>query len=100
MLRTKLLHTVSFGFGELFSLVAVSDIFSARGRKVGVRGARKGRGSFSTENPRIRGGGRGRSVLGVGAKYFFSGPKCPPSFGNDYTTFYSIKFPGEVRIAM
>ena len=59
----------------------------------GVRGARRGRGRFLIENPRRVGGfqeGEGRGAgrvsaanweifLGRGAKYFFSGPKRPPS---------------------
>ena len=59
--------------------------------KGGVRGAGMG-GSVFIENPRRGGspaqeGPRGREGVrgklgnlgGVGAKYFFSGPKCPPS---------------------
>ena len=57
----------------------------------GVRGARQGGDRFCIENPRrgqFRGEGpRGREGVcgelgnflgGGGAKYFFSGPKCPP----------------------
>ena len=66
----------------------------------GVRGAGSGGGRLFMENPRKGGGlqkGRGRGAGSVsaadwgigwgGAKYFFSGPKCPPSiyaFAKDY----------------
>ena len=67
--------------------VDVSDIFYfflLGGGQGGVRGAGKGRELLFTENPREegrRGVGRvfARNLGGRGAKYFFSGPKLPPS---------------------
>ena len=75
-------------------LVDISDIFffSAGGRGRGSARRREGGGAiFLLENPKEGGvsrvgeggGARGREVVcrefGVGgAKYFFSGPKCPP----------------------
>ena len=60
----------------VISLVDVSDIFyvfSARGRGRGSPWRQEGAGSGS--------GGCLRGILRGGAKYLFSGPKCPPSFG-------------------
>ena len=78
------------------SLVDVSDIFyfsSARGRGRGSpRGAEKGEDDFLLKIPgggggsRVGGGGETegpggclRGIRGMGAKYFFWGPKGPPS---------------------
>ena len=76
----------------VFFLVGVSDIFYFflfGGGEGGVRGAGR---TISFENPRRggllaggRGGGEGpggclREIWGGGSKYFFSGPKFPPSF--------------------
>ena len=55
-------------------------IFSARGRGRGGPG-RQGEegGGFSQEGGRTRGsGGCLQGMWGGEAKYFFSGPKCPP----------------------
>ena len=79
---------------SLFILVDISDMFyfSARGSGKGVRGAGRGRGDdFLLKIPGGGGvpGGWGRGgeglggclrVIGGGAKYFFSGPKFPPSY--------------------
>ena len=77
-------------------LADVSDIFyfSLLGGGRGVRG-RQGGGSVFIKNPRKGGGGvshegvkgAGRVSAGNsggwgGAKYFFSGPKCPPRLSN------------------
>ena len=58
-------------------------IFSARGRGRGSEAPeRVWEGSVFIENPRREEeGGRGAGRVSAGANNFFSGPKCPPSFG-------------------
>ena len=92
--------------------MGVSDIFyffcSGSG-KGGVRGVGGGGGGgrFFIENPRRGGGGvphegegpRGLEgvcgelgdLVGVGAKSFFPGPKCPPSESYTQTWFFELQ---------
>ena len=94
LLRSPLVRALFWG--ALIILVDVSDIFYfflLGGGEGGVRGARRRGGRLFIENPRRGGGGvlqeggGPRGQEGVcrefgegGAKYFFSGPKFPPSY--------------------